>query len=263
MNGIIIATVLIAGIGLFIGVFLGIAGEKFKVEVDEKEIAVLAALPGNNCGSCGYPGCEGLAKAITEGIAPVNACPVGGTNTAEEVAKIMGKEVVVTKPMTAFVKCAGTCEHATENYKYMGEKDCSIMRFVPDGGPKACNYGCLGGGTCQKVCQFGAISILNGIAVVDSKRCIACGACVKACPKELIEMVPKASWYRVQCASEEKGQVVNKQCKVGCIACGICVKECKEDAICVENNIAHIDYDKCINCGACQQKCPKKTITKS
>lgn len=78
IGAIIAATVLVAAVGLFIGVFLGVAGKKFAVEVDEKEVAVREALPGNNCGGCGYPGCDGLAAAIAKGEAPVNGCPVGG-----------------------------------------------------------------------------------------------------------------------------------------------------------------------------------------
>lgn len=78
ISAIIGATILVAAVGLFIGVFLGVAGKKFAVEVDEKEVAIREALPGNNCGGCGYPGCDGLAAAIAKGEAPVNRCPVGG-----------------------------------------------------------------------------------------------------------------------------------------------------------------------------------------
>ena len=78
ITGIIIAAAIVGGTGLFIGVFLGIAGKKFAVEVDEREEAILEVLPGNNCGGCGYAGCSGLAAAIAKGEAPVNQCPVGG-----------------------------------------------------------------------------------------------------------------------------------------------------------------------------------------
>lgn len=78
MTGILIAVAVVAGVGIVIGILLGVAGEKFKVEVDEKEIAVRELLPGNNCGGCGYPGCDGLAAAIAKGEMPPSACPVGG-----------------------------------------------------------------------------------------------------------------------------------------------------------------------------------------
>ena len=92
MNGILAATLMVGGTGLLIGILLGIAGKKFYVEVDERETKVREALPGNNCGGCGYPGCDGLAKAIAEGKAPVNACPVGGAPVGEKIAAIMGVE---------------------------------------------------------------------------------------------------------------------------------------------------------------------------
>ncbi len=74
MNEILLAVIIVGGVGLFVGIFLGVASLKFKVEVDEREIAVLEALPGNNCGGCGFPGCSGLASAIAKGEAPVNQC---------------------------------------------------------------------------------------------------------------------------------------------------------------------------------------------
>ena len=92
VSGILIAMAVVGAVGLFIGLFLGIAGIKFKVEVDEREEAVLSALPGNNCGGCGYAGCANLAAAIAKGEAPVNACPVGGEPVGKEIAKIMGVE---------------------------------------------------------------------------------------------------------------------------------------------------------------------------
>ena len=109
IGAIITATVVVAAVGLFIGIFLSVAGKKFAVETDEREVAVREALPGNNCGGCGYPGCDGLAAAIAKGEAPVNACPVGGEAVGKVIAGIMGQEVVESTRMAAFVKCTGTC----------------------------------------------------------------------------------------------------------------------------------------------------------
>lgn len=258
--GIVIATLCVAIVGLLIGVFLGIAGVKFKVEVDEREEAILGVLPRNNCGGCGYAGCSGLAAAIVKGEAKVNGCPVGGAPVGEQVAAIMGQEATETKPMTAYVKCGGNCEKAGNDYNYYGETDCKMMAFVPNGGPKKCNYGCLGGGSCTKVCQFDAIHIINGVAVVDEERCKGCGQCALECPKDLIEVVPKESRVRVQCSSKDKGPVVMKACEVGCIGCGLCAKNCPSGAITVTDFVAHIDYDKCTGCKICVEKCPKKCI---
>lgn len=262
MTSILIAAVIVGGTGIFIGFFLGIAGEKFKVEVDPREEAILAVLPGNNCGGCGYAGCSGLAAAIVKGEAPVNQCPVGGAPVGEKIGEIMGVSAEAGEKQVAFVKCAGTCEKAVSNYKYTGVQDCTAMEFVPGKGPKACDHGCLGMGSCVKVCPFDAIHILNGIAVVDPESCKACGKCVKACPKHLIDLIPYRAKYVVQCNSKEKGKDVMQACSVGCIACHLCEKNCPKDAIHVNDNIALIDQSKCVGCGICAQKCPKKIILK-
>jgi len=260
IKGIMIAALIVGVIGILIGLFLGIAGLKFKVEVDPKEEAVLGVLPGNNCGGCGFPGCAGLAAAIAKGEAPVNGCPVGGDEVAAKVAEIMGVEAQNTTPVVAYVHCQGDCEKAKSDYVYTGVEDCRMAAFVPGGGPKACNSGCLGYGTCVKECPFDAIHIVNGIAVVDDEKCKACGKCVAVCPKHLISLVPKGAKIRVACSSTDKGPVAMKLCDVACIGCGICAKNCPNEAIRVENFHAIIDYEKCTGCGICKEKCPKKSI---
>ena len=260
VQAIILATIVVGVVGIVIGIILGIAGEKFKVEVDPKEEAILDVLPGNNCGGCGFAGCSGLAAAIAKGEAEPNSCPVGGAPVAAQIGAIMGEEVGEAVRMTAFVKCAGTCEKASQNYEYHGVEDCSMMSFVPAGGPKACKYGCLGFGECVKACPFDAIHVENGIAVVDKDQCKACGKCIKACPRDLIELVPYEAKHIVECNSKDFGKNVMSVCKVGCIGCKMCQRVCEADAVTVENNIAHIDQTKCTGCGACAEKCPKKII---
>lgn len=260
ITGIIMAAVIVGGTGLFIGAFLGLAGKKFAVEVDEREEAIAGVLPGNNCGGCGYAGCSGLAAAIVKGEAELGACPVGGAPVAAKIGEIMGLEAGTQTRMTAFVKCAGTCDKAGQDYKYYGIEDCKMMNFVQNGGPKSCNYGCMGFGTCVKACPFDAIHVVDGVAVVDKEACKACGKCVAACPKKLIELVPYEQKHLVQCSSKDKGKDVMAACKVGCIGCKMCQKVCPNDAITVEDNIAHIDPEKCTNCGLCATKCPKKII---
>ena len=263
IKGIIIAALIVGAIGIFIGLFLGVAGLKFKVEVDPKEEAVLGALPGNNCGGCGFAGCSGLAAAIAKGEAPVNACPVGGDAVGNKIAEIMGVAAESTEPMVAYVHCQGDCEKAKSDYVYTGVEDCRMAAFVPNGGPKAFNSGCLGYGTCVKACPFDAIHIVNGIAVVDSEKCKACGKCVAVCPKHLISLIPKKAKIKVACSSTDKGPVAMKACDVACIGCGICVKNCPNQAIKVENFHAIIDYEKCTGCGICKEKCPKKAIVET
>lgn len=259
--GIVNAAFLIGGVGIFVGIFLGIAGILFRVKIDEREEAVLKALPGNNCGGCGYPGCSGLATAIAKGEAEVNACPVGGESVGKTIAGIMGVESVATVRLAAFVHCLGDCEKTHADYDYTGIEDCRMLGFVPNGGPKSCNFGCLGFGTCQKACPFDAIRIEKGIAVVDKEACKACGKCVQACPKNLISLEPYRAKHIVACSSSDKGPVTMKACSTGCIGCGICVKNCPAQAVSVQDFHAVIDQEKCTGCGICAEKCPKKIIS--
>ncbi|MBO6214852.1 MAG: RnfABCDGE type electron transport complex subunit B, partial [Lachnospiraceae bacterium] len=258
--GVVLATVILGVSGCLIGFFLCIASEKFKVEVDERETAIIGVLPGNNCGGCGYAGCSGLAAAIVKGEAPVNGCPVGGEPVAAKVGDIMGVAAEAGVRKVAYVKCSGDCEKAKENYKYIGVEDCNAMAFVPGKGPKACDYGCMGFGSCVKACPFDAIHIIDGIAKVDKEACKACGKCIDTCPNHLIELIPYDASYAVACSSPQKGKEVMAVCAAGCIGCHMCEKQCLSDAIHVEGNVAHIDQEKCSRCGACAEKCPKKVI---
>ena len=260
MTVFIFSVVLLAVLGILIGILLGVAGKVFAVETDERVEKVRECLPGNNCGGCGYPGCDGLAEAIVAGDAPVNGCPVGGAPVAGKIAEILGVDAGSSEKQVAFVKCAGTCEKANQDYEYTGVQDCAAMAFVPNGGPKSCNYGCLGFGNCVKACPFDAIHVVDGVAVVDKDACKACGKCVAACPKHLIELLPVSAKHIVQCSSKDKGKDVMKACSVGCIACHLCEKNCPSDAVHVVDNVAYIDQEKCTKCGLCAEKCPKKII---
>ncbi|MDO5518991.1 MAG: RnfABCDGE type electron transport complex subunit B [bacterium] len=258
--GIVLAAVIVGVTGLLIGLLLGFAGEKFKVEVDEKEVLVRDVLPGNNCGGCGYAGCDALAKAIAAGEAPVNGCPVGGSPVSEQIGEIMGVSADASAKKVAFVKCAGTCDKAKDKDVYYGIQDCNAAMSVPGTGSKSCSYGCLGYGSCVKACPFDAIHIVEGIAKVDKEKCVACGKCVVTCPKQLIELTAYDAEYLVRCKSEDKGKAVKDNCSAGCIGCGMCQRACEFDAVHVTNNLAYIDQDKCQKCGACAAKCPTKVI---
>lgn len=212
---IVFPVLTIGGMGVLFGVGLGFAGVKFKVEQDPKIPEVREALPGANCGGCGYAGCDALAEAIVKGNAAVNACPVGGASVAEKVAAIMGVEAASGEKMAAFVKCSGDCEKAGNKFKYEGIEDCKYESAL-NGGSKACSYGCLGDGNCVRVCQFGALSIVNGVAVVNEDKCTSCGQCVAACPKHLIEIVPVKNKVRVHCSSHDMPKAVKEKCTIGC-----------------------------------------------
>lgn len=258
MNNIIYAVVALSVMGFLFALLLGFAAKIFAVEVDERVPMVRDCLPGANCGGCGFPGCDGLAAAIVEGRAPVNGCPVGGAACAAKVAEVMGVEAQAGERMVAHVYCNGGC-NAVDKTKYEGLQDCNAAARVA-GGPKECAFGCMGLGSCVKACAFDAIHIVNGVSVVDKEKCVACGKCVEACPKKLIELAPESKKVHVNCMNRDKGPVAMKVCAVSCIACGMCERTCKFDAIHVENGVAKIDYSKCTNCKMCTKVCPRDCI---
>lgn len=257
---VVIAAAVIGVIGLVIAILLGIAAIQFAVPVDEKEVAVREELPGNNCGGCGYAGCDALAKAIAAGEAAVNACPVGGAAVADKIGTIMGVEGGDAVKMVAFVKCVGTCDKTEIKANYYGISDCKRAAAIPGKSDKACAFGCMGFGSCVAACQFDAIHVEHGVAVVNKDKCVACGKCIEECPNNLIELVPYEGKFAVGCSNRDKGPKVMAVCDTGCIGCGICQKQCEFGAVTVENNIAHIDQEKCTGCGKCAEKCPKKVI---
>ncbi|MEG0775744.1 RnfABCDGE type electron transport complex subunit B [Clostridium sp.] len=260
MQSLVFPVISLGGLGIIFGLLLGYANDKFKVEVDERIPLVREALPGANCGGCGFAGCDAYAEAVVTGNAKANKCAPGGAVAVEAISNILGVVTETSEPTAAYIKCQGTCSVAKEKYTYQGIMDCNQAVINPGGGSKACEYGCLGLGSCVKVCQFGALEIIDGIARVIEDKCTSCGACVNACPKGLIEITPVNSRVRIQCNSKNKGKDVMDTCSVGCFACGICSKNCPESAITMVNNLPIIDYSKCVNCGICVVKCPKKTI---
>lgn len=261
ISSIVIAAVIVGGTGVLLGFFLGFSDKAFHVDVDPREEAIAEALPGNNCGGCGFAGCSALASAIAKGNAKIGQCPVGGEPVAARIAEIMGKAVSFEERKVAYVKCAGNCNHTTEIYDYRGDRTCSSAASMQNGGSKSCSVGCLGFGDCVKACEFDAIHIVDGISRVDEEKCKACGMCVKACPKHLIELIPAGKPYHVQCSNKGRGKEVMTVCKVGCIGCKACEKVCENEAITVVDNVAHIDYEKCIGCGKCAEKCPRHIIS--
>ncbi len=258
-NTILTPIIFLGIVGAFFGIVLSIASKVFAVEVDPKVIEVRNALPGANCGACGYPGCDGLAEAIVAGDAPTNACLIGGAESAEKVSAIMGVNASNVERKVATVLCQGDCDKAKNKYDYNDLKDCRLISDFQQGS-KACSYGCCGGGTCVSVCEFDALHMVNGVAVVDKEKCVSCMKCINICPKKIIKLVPYKAKTVVKCQSYDKGKDVRVKCQVGCIACGLCEKNCPKDAIHVEDNLARIDYDKCINCGICVSKCPTGAI---
>lgn len=252
-------------VGIVAAVLLWFVAKKFKVEEDPRIDDVEKMLPGANCGGCGFAGCRGMADALVarDDISELY-CPVGGPDTMKAVAAYLGKAAPEKEPRTATVRCGGTCDKRPRTNVYNGASSCAVASSLYVG-ETGCAFGCLGYGDCVEACAFDAIYVdpETGLASVDADKCTACGACVKACPKGLIELRkkwPKNRAVYVSCMSKDKGAVVMKACKAGCIGCSKCVKACAFEAIKVENNLAFIDSDKCKLCRKCVNECPTGTI---
>ena len=246
-------------LGILFGAGLAYASKKFAVVVDPKVEALINALPGINCGACGYPGCSGYAAAIAVGEAEPNLCSPGGADTVNSISDILGVDITAAEPKIAFIKCKGA-ETAVKESIYTGVQTCALAATI-NKGFLACKYACLMLGDCMFVCQFDAITWSpNNIPVIDETKCTACGKCILVCSKNIIELRPNSKRILVLCSSEDKGAIARKNCKTACIACTKCVKACPVDAIEMKNNVAVLDTEKCVLCGKCVSECPTGVI---
>ena len=261
----IVTILFLAIVGALAALLLFVVSKKFHVEEDARIELVNEALPGANCGGCGYPGCSGFARACVEAESMEGLfCTVGGNDTMLKVADILGRTAVEAEPQLAVVRCNGTCDARPKVNQYDGASSCAIAAATY-GGETGCTFGCLGLGDCTLACGFDAIKMnpLTGLPEVDEERCTACGACVKACPKMIIELRqkgPKGRRVFVSCVNKEKGGVAKKACDNACIGCSKCFKECKFEAITIANNLAYIDPNKCRLCRKCVEACPTGAI---
>lgn len=262
---VIWTVVILAGLGLVLAVLLYLVAQKFKVWEDERVGQVEAVLPGANCGGCGRAGCHDFASsAVAAKDLSGHYCPVGGDPVMQQVAAILGYEVVKKAPQVSVLRCNGTCQARPRINTYDGVLSCAVKAGLY-AGDTACPFGCLGCGDCVASCQFGALSMNpeTGLPVVDEEKCTACGACVKACPKSLFELRgkgPRGMRESVSCRNTDKGPVARKACANACIGCGICAKTCTHGAIVLENNLAYIDSAKCKLCRECEAVCPTGAI---
>lgn len=252
-------------LGAVLAAVLYFVAQKFKVEEDPRIDEVESKLPGANCGGCGFAGCRGMAEALVKND-DISAlyCPVGGGDVMKAIADYLGKAAPEREPQVAVVRCAGSCANRPRTNQFDGAPSCAVVASLY-GGETGCTFGCLGKGDCTSVCEFGAITMNaeTGLPEVDDEKCTACGACVKACPKGVIELrkkFPKSRKVYVSCVNKDKGGVARKSCSAACIGCGKCAKVCPFGAITVENNLAFIDSTKCRLCRKCVVECPTGAI---
>lgn len=259
-NDIIWPVVALGALGLVLGLGLAIAAKVFAVKTDPTVEKVRELLPGANCGGCGFPGCDGFAKALAAGEAKPAACVVVSADNLKAIGEALGVEAEAGEKKVARVMCSGGSENCVPKYVYTGLHDCRAAAALA-GGPQSCRYGCVGLLTCAKSCPFGAIHLNDkGVAEIDEDKCTGCATCVAVCPKNSIAIIPKKQEVYVRCHAPEKGKAITVACKAGCIACGICAKKCPQGAITMVDNLPVIDYDKCTECGVCVAACPRKVI---
>ncbi len=265
MGNLVTTILVVSGLAALLALLLFLVAKKFRVEEDPRIDDVEKMLPGANCGGCGFAGCRGMSEALVkqEDISSLY-CPVGGGECMKKIATYLGKAASEREPMVAVVRCGGSCENRPRVNRFDGAQSCVVASSLY-AGETGCSFGCLGLGDCASVCEFGALQInpATGLPEVDEEKCTACGACVKACPKRIIELrkkAPKGRKIYVSCVNKDKGAVARKACKVACIGCGKCAKVCPFEAITVESNLAYIDFTKCKMCRKCVAECPTGAI---
>ena len=214
---------------------------------------------GANCGACGFAGCDAFAAAVVKGEAKVNGCAPAGEAGAKQIAEIMGVEAQTGERMVARVLCHGEYGIAKQRYVYDGYKSCAVAAGIA-GGPKDCRFACIGLGDCMNHCAFGAISMKDGLCVVDEDLCRGCGSCVANCPRGVLKLMPVSQSIIVKCRNADNAKAARAVCSNACLGCGLCKRKCPNEAITIENGYARIDPEKCVHCGECAKACPSHAI---
>lgn len=251
---LLVPILILTSIGLIAAVCLVIISNIMAVPKNEKLEQILEVLPGANCGACGFSGCEGYAKALSLGKAEIGLCSPGGKDVSQKLSEILKVEGNFTTPKKAIVRCCTSNNIKNTDLQYQGLKSCTAVSTMSTSS-NPCDFGCIGFGDCAKVCQYGAISIKDGVAKIDPKKCVGCSKCVKTCPKNLITLTDDKKQAVNFCMNTDKGMFTRKACLEGCIGCMMCVKACPESSISMNQSLAVVDKDKCIDCGKCVAAC--------
>lgn len=243
-NPILDSALVLGGLGLFFGFLIAFANRKFYVWEDPRIGEVEQLLPNSNCGACGQPGCRAFAEGLVVGRLQPSGCTVMGADAVSEVASYLGVDAGTASKRVARLLCAGGKNEAVRNSDYAGLETCKAAAAVAGGG-KACNWGCLGLGDCERACLLDAIFMNDDLLpVVLPERCTACNDCVVACPKDLFVLMPIEQKLIVQCKNLLKGDAAEDLCSVACNTCNRCVADAEPGVIEIINNLAVINYEK-------------------
>jgi len=267
-ESIIYSVVLLAVLGGLAAMVLYAVSKKFYVYENPLIAEVEALLPAANCAGCGSPGCKSFADKLvnTEDISAL-FCPVGGNEVMKSIAEKLGKVVTEKDPTVAVLRCQGSCDVRPKTSLFQGPKSCAISALIYSG-ETDCQYGCLGDGDCVTACKFDAMYMDESteLPVIITDKCTSCGACVTACPRNIIEMRPRNKRdlkIYVGCLNEDKGGIAKKSCELACIGCSKCIDVCTKGAITIENNLAYIDGLHCTLCRKCVEVCPTHSIVET
>lgn len=232
------------GLGILMGVVIAVASRRFYVQEDPRIDEVEDRLPHANCGACGYPGCRPFAEALVKGEAPPSKCTVSSQDEIKAIASLLGVDMGSTEKRVARLACAGGNHVARMRAEYKGAPSCRAA-VAAGGGGKACSWGCLGLGDCERSCGFDAITMdEHGLPVVDVDKCVACNDCVLACPLDLFSLQPLNHKLWVACKSLAEGDEALADCEVACTGCGRCAADAPTGLIRIEQNLARVDYSR-------------------
>lgn len=261
---ILIPVLICLAIAAVCAIILTVSTLLFGVKEDEKFLAIRDALPGANCGACGYSGCDGYARALSEGkVEATNLCIPGGEKTSADIASVLGVEAGTVVKVFAYVGCNGTCEASKKDEKHLRDGFTSCKEAAASWeGENVCVFSCIGLGDCASACPNEAIVIKDGVAKVISSLCTGCGLCAKNCPHGTIRMLKEGTTVAVGCSNHDKGALTRKMCTNGCLGCTKCMRTCPNGAISMDNNLPVVDYEKCVGCGLCAEVCPIHVIHK-
>jgi Na+-translocating ferredoxin:NAD+ oxidoreductase RNF subunit RnfB len=238
------AVVFMATLGVLLASFLVVANKYLWVYEDPRIHDIEDMLPATNCGACGKAGCHLFAQSLISGEVTPSECTVSSSDAIDDIADYLGVDAGETEQRLAYLACAGGSHVAYMRSHYSGLESCRAAALVA-GGPKGCNWGCIGLGDCADVCTFGSITMdAHGLPVVSADSCTACGDCVDICPKNLFSIQPVSHRLWVACANLLANEEADIDCEVACNACERCAMDSPEGLIDIRNNLAVIDYSK-------------------